>query len=280
MVNTTTPWQGTLELTYGLRQGKTQIIHNFAQAPLKFQIPFYPENPSICHSVILHTAGGMVGGDRLQQNIMLAPHTNTLITTAAAAKVYRSQEEQVINNINIKMAQGSSLEWLPQTTILFNGAAYSQTMRVELAENANFCGWEIMRLGRSARGEKFLSGKLKSHLEIWLADKPLWIDRQNLPGSKDIFDSPHGLDNKPVVGSLIWLGIPVKSETITHLRYLWSKLNYKADAGLSLTANDGVICRYRGYSTTEVRNWFTQVWHYLRNSLQDRPMIKPRVWFV
>ncbi len=56
-------WHGSLNLVYAQQQGKTQIIHSQMKAPLKVQRPFYPEG-AVCHSIVLHTAGGIVGGDR------------------------------------------------------------------------------------------------------------------------------------------------------------------------------------------------------------------------
>ena len=83
-------WHGRLNLVYANRDGSTQIIHNQMQAPLKVQRPFYPEGKEICHSVILHTAGGVVGGDRLSSNFHLEPNAQALITSATASKIYRS----------------------------------------------------------------------------------------------------------------------------------------------------------------------------------------------
>jgi urease accessory protein len=83
-------WHGKLNLVYAHRQNTTTLIHNQNQAPLKVQRPFYPEGQEVCHSVILHTAGGVVGGDRLSCNFHLQPNAQALITTAAASKIYRS----------------------------------------------------------------------------------------------------------------------------------------------------------------------------------------------
>lgn len=151
-------WHGKLNLVYADRQGKTQLIYNHQQAPLKVQRPFYPEGEKVCHSVILHTAGGMVGGDRLSSNIHLQPQAQTLITTAAASKIYRSNGLQARQTIQMQVDAGACLEWLPQETILFNDAIYRQDLRVELATGGSWLGWEITRFGRTARGEKFLQG--------------------------------------------------------------------------------------------------------------------------
>ncbi|MEH2170215.1 MAG: urease accessory protein UreD [Nostoc sp.] len=269
-------WHGKLNLVYADRQGATQLIYNYQQAPLKVQRPFYPEGEKVCHSVILHTAGGMVGGDRLSSNIHLQPQAQALITTAAASKIYRSNGLQARQTIQMQVDAGACLEWLPQETILFDGAIYRQDLRVELATEASWLGWEITRFGRSARGEKFLRGEWRSHTEIWQQGVPLWIDRQCLPGSEDIFHSPHGLAGKPIVGSLVWVGGAVSAEIVEKTRNLW---HGEGEVGVTKLQH-GLLCRYRGSSTSEVRNWFIDVWHMLRVSFLNRGNCIPRVWQV
>ncbi len=269
-------WHGKLNLVYADRLNNTELIHSHQQAPLKVQRPFYPEGAKICHSVILHTAGGVVGGDRLSYNLHLQPQSEALITTAAASKIYRSNGLQARQNINIQIDAGACLEWLPQETIIFNGAIYRQDLRVELAPGASWLGWEITRFGRTARGEKFVQGEWRSHTEIWREGLPLWIDRQWLPGREEVFHSPHGLAGQPIVGSLVWVGNPISGETLAKMRNLWVGTG---EIGMTQLQN-GFLCRYRGSSTSEVRNWFTVIWQLLRVSVLNRSSCVPRVWQV
>jgi urease accessory protein len=271
-------WHGSLDLVYSARQGETHLTHASVKAPLKVQRPFYPEGKRICHSVILHTAGGIVGGDRLSQTIQLQSNANALITTAAAGKVYRSNGQLAQQTIEIQIEAEACLEWLPQETIIFNGAIYRQDLRVELAPGASWLGWEITRFGRSARGEKFLEGEWRSHTEIWQQGKPLLIDRQWLPAGEKIINSPVGLAGQSVAASLIWLGKPVSQEIIEQVRILWTMKGNRGEAGVTQTQAQGLLCRYRGSSTAEVRDWFIEIWQLLRRSLLKHPAIKPRIW--
>lgn len=274
-----TSWHGSLDLVYAKRHGETQLIHSQVKAPLKVQRPFYPEGPGVCHSVVLHTAGGVVGGDRLSINCQLEPNAQTLITTAAAGKIYRSNELKAHQSIHVQAASGAYLEWLPQETIVFNGAIYRQDMRVELAPGAKWLGWEITRFGRTARGERFLQGEWRSHTEIWQQGRPLWIDRQWLPGGEEVLNSPHGLAGKPVVASLSWVGQAVSPEIVEKARMLWAAAEHQGEAGVTRSIA-GLLCRYRGSSTTEVRNWFIDVWQLLRLSFLGQNSCPPRVWQI
>lgn len=219
----------------------------------------------------------MVGGDILSSDIHLQRNAQTLITTAAAAKIYRSNGLIARQTIHLKIDAGAHLDWLPQEAIIFNGAIYRQDLKVELAPGASWLGWEITRFGRSARGEKFLQGEWRSQTEVWQQGKPLWIDRQWLPSGEEVFNSPHGLAGKPIVGTLACLGDLVSPEIVEQARKLSRTREGIGEVGLTQLLS-GLLCRYRGSSTREVRNWFTQVWQLLHRSHSGHLPNKPRIW--
>jgi urease accessory protein len=275
-------WQGNLQLEFAHREGATQLGRAFAQAPLKVQRPFYPEGSEVCHSVILHTAGGIVGGDRLSLNISLHPQAHALVTTAAAAKVYRSDGIEAKHFTHLQVAAGACLEWLPQETIVFDSANYRQNLRVDLAEDSLWLGWEITRLGRSARGEKFASGEWRSHTEVWQNGKLLWVDPQWLQGGSEMLTSSNGLAGCPVVASFALLGRSPSDEVIDKARQFWvEKSGDEGDRPSKVGVTrlmSGTLCRYRGYSSLEARRWLMKVWHLMRLTYLNRPGCNPRVW--
>lgn len=272
-----TGWHGKLQLTYARPAEATQVVRSYAQAPLKVQRSFYPEGPAVCHSVILHTAGGVVGGDFLTLDLQLQANAQVLLTTAAAAKIYRSQGLEAQQRVHIRLEEGAWLEWLPQETIVFNQAQYRQDLRIDLAPKAHWLGWEITRFGRTARGEQFLAGDWRSYTEVWQGSRPLWIDRQWLPGSEATFHGLHGLAGCPVVGSFAWVGESVDPQFVEQARSLW--LGEPGRTGVT-RLQAGLLCRYRGHSTSEVRHWFTAVWELIRQSGLKRSVCIPRVWGV
>ena len=267
-------WQGRLQLTYCHDRGKTQAIRHQGIAPLKVQRSFYPEGDAICHNIILHTAGGIVGGDDLQIDIELQPASQAVITTAAASKIYGSNGKLATQAIVQNVDADASLEWLPQETIIFNGAIFRQHLQVNLAPTATWLGWEISRFGRTASGEKFTSGDWKSATAVYRERKPVWIDRQWLRGD-ELVNSPHSLAGYPIVGSLAWIDRPVCKDLVTEIRSLFD--GEPSKIGVT-RLTEGLLCRYRGDSTTEVRHWFTAVWHLLRQSFLDSKPISLRVW--
>ncbi len=265
-------WQGHIDLLFQSEGEKTILRRSYAHAPLKIQRPFYPEL-NICHTVILHSAGGMVGGDRLSYKIDLAPTSQALITTAAAAKIYRSNGAFAQQQININLGADAYLEWLPQDTIIFNEAEYQQNLRVDLAAGATFCAWDIVRLGRSARQETFTEGSWQNAMEVWQNGQPLWIDRQKITG--DQWQSLQASAGQPLLGILMWLGGSVSAEVVAQARVLAPQ----SENGWGVTAvAGGLICRYRGSDRQAAQKWFVAVWDLLRQRYRDRSACLPRVW--
>lgn len=278
-------WQGRLELDFVARAGGTQLGRSFVQAPMKVQRPFFPEGDRVCHVVTLHTAGGVVGGDRLSAKIHLAPKAHALCTTATAGKIYRSNGQVAEQATHIHIAAGGYLEWLPQETIVFDGADYRQRLRVDLDEDALWLGWEMTRLGRTARGEGFASGQWRSHTEVWKDGRLLWVDPQQILGGAAPLSSPHGLNHCPVVASFAILGQPVAQLSADLLpqtrQFIPTAASSSPLPSLQYAATrlqSGLLYRYRGHSTLEARRWFIQIWHLLRPALVDRPGYLPRVW--
>ncbi|MBI5612353.1 MAG: urease accessory protein UreD [Gammaproteobacteria bacterium] len=270
-------WRGQLDLGFARQGERTALVERRAHMPLAIQRPFYPEGPQICHVLVLHPPGGMVGGDRLEIDLDLKLGAQALLTTPSAGKWYRSARRQALQQIHARLADDAHLEWLPQETIVFDGAYVRQSQHVELAPRATWLGWDITRFGRSARNERFLTGEWRNFTEVWRDGRPLWIDRQRIAGGDRLFDATYGLAGQPVVGSLVWLGQPVVAAVIEAARAAWRASPRSGEAGVT-RLTQGMLCRYRGPSSAEARQWFGEVWDLLRQTFRARPACSPRIW--
>ena len=137
-------------------------------------------------------------------------------------------------------------------------------------------------LGRSARGERFLSGEWRSHLEVWQAGQLLWVDPQWLLGGSKMLQSAHGLSGCAVVGSFGFVGRDVSREFVAEVRSVLAAEGNAtelpaAEIGATRLMN-GFLCRYRGSSTAEAKQQFIKVWDLLRRHYLGRSSCLPRVW--
>ena len=81
------------------------------------------------------------------------PSATLTITTQAAERVYRTLGPAATVDIKLKADTGSTLLWLPQETILFDGASLTRTFELDLRAGATFLAVESAIFGRAAMGE-------------------------------------------------------------------------------------------------------------------------------
>jgi urease accessory protein len=221
----------------------------------------------------------MVGGDRLSININLEANVSALVTTAAAAKIYSDHPQQLPAQIqgHAQVGAGACLEWFPQETIVFEGAHYHPHWHIDLAPEATWVGWDILRLGRTARGERFTRGEVRSHLAVFQNQRPLWIDPQQILANESVWLSPQALGECPILATFAWLGQQPDPAWVDASRDCANTLIQRGAWGVT-RLQQGLLCRYRGHSSAEAKRWFEAVWSQIRPHYLGRSAVAPRVW--
>ena len=111
-------WHGQLDLQY-TRDGNRTIALDRHNGPLRVLQRLYPEGDAICHHVLVHPPGGIVGGDVLALNANLAPDTHALITTPGATRFYKSAGDMAEQLVHATVAVGrgwNGCRWNPWPT--------------------------------------------------------------------------------------------------------------------------------------------------------------------
>lgn len=275
-------WDAGLRVELVRRQGCTRLVHSRHWGPLRVQRPFYPSDSGECHLYLLHPPGGMVTGDRLAITVNLAEAAHALLTTPSAGKIYRGNDSAVaqIQTVDCQVSGDSYLEWLPQETIVFNGARGEIATRVNLDEGARCAVWDIVCLGRPASGETFDAGYMNQSLEITRAGRPLYRERNHFEGGSDLLSAPWGLHGCPVAGSFL-LTVATEREQISALREQLNSLAGSSAAKELIGVSDlgGLVAiRYIGHSTERCRAVFTAAWRILRPPVCGLDAVEPRIW--
>jgi urease accessory protein len=268
-----TGWQAGIELGFEARAGRTVLAHRARFGPLSVQRPFYPEG-ELCHVYLLHPPGGVAGGDSLRVRAEAAAGSAAMITTPGAGKFYRSAGPQAEQTVNLRVAAGASLEWLPQENILFPGADLRLQTHIDLAPGARFIGWEIHCLGLPANGERFIPGHARIGCRIERAGEPLLIESLQIEDELDL-QGLAGLRGHPVVGSFYATcdDEHVAACCRAHLQA------GESEAGLTLL--DGLlVVRILAPSTSVARDCFIALWRQVRPALLARQAVQPRIWLT
>ena len=127
-------------------------------------------------AILINTGGGLAGGDRFHIDIAVEAGSRLTVTSQAAERVYRTLGPAAIVDVKLKAAAGASLMWLPNETILFDGASLSRSITVDLAGDARFLGVESMVLGRTASGEIVRYARLRDRWRVARAGQLIFAD--------------------------------------------------------------------------------------------------------
>lgn len=273
-------WHGELHLHYQRRGERTVLAGRRHCGPLAVQKPFYPESEAVCHGIVLHPPGGIVGGDELTIDAQIEARAGVLLTTPGAARWYRSAGPHAQQALRVRIGAGASLEWLPQPSIVFDGARGRASTEVRLDADGCYIGWEIVCLGRTAAGERYRQGDMQMQTRLVREDAVSWTERARIEGGSRLLVSPLGLDGEPVSGTLI---AAFGTERLT--RALGDRLLQGCRALAPSSGRGGItrlpgvfVARYLGSRSDAAHDYFVRLWQLLRPTLLGRAALSPRIW--
>jgi urease accessory protein len=258
-------WKAQLRLGFERRAQRTVLAERRHDGPLVVQKPLYPEGDAVCHAIVVHPPAGIAGGDELELSVRAGEGAHALLTTPGAGKWYRSGGPWAAQALRFDVA--GALEWLPQETIVFDGARARLETQVRLQAGARYLGWEILCLGRTGSGEKFGKGEVRLDTKLYRDGKLLWLERGRIEGGGALLESPAGLQGMPVCGTLVAAGATFDLAACRSIE------------GIAITQLPGaLLARYLGDSSEQAKRLFARLWKVLRPALFGREAQMPRIW--
>jgi urease accessory protein len=272
---------GAAEIRFGSRGGVTRLDHLYQRDPLRVLFPAPAAGDPVL-AVLLTTSGGLVAGDRLDITVGLAADAAAHVTAAAAEKIYRSTGATTTIRQSLSVASGAMLEFLPQETILFEGARLRRETTVELAPGAAFLGGDIVVFGRRARGERFTRGFLRELWEVRRAGRLVWGDALHLEDDVGaIIDEPACFDGAAAFATMILAPVGRNpSALIENAREIQSA-NAAGGLRAGVTAVAGLlIARWLAADAAQLRRAYAGLAGHLRQAAMGLPSSLPRLWSV
>lgn len=291
-------WQAHLDLAFRRDGTRTVLARREHRGPLRVQRALHPEGDAPCHVLLLHPPAGIVGGDELDIRLELGAGTHALLTTPGANRWYRSGGLPARAGVHAALAAGARLEWMPQETQVYDGVEGTQSLRVDLADDARFLGWDLLCLGRHARGERLERGWFRTATQLYRNGHPLWLDWGTLVGGAGLLHRAAGWAGQPVAGTLVVAGLPDAPAAVRALRAAFggtapSVPGDDAAAAMTLATASGetaggrwaatalpgvLVARWLGAACEPARHWFLACWQHLRPDAFGRAASQPRIW--
>ena len=172
--------QGAVTFDVHQVEGVTRRRNLHESGSLRVRFPS-PEAEGLS-AVFVNTAGGIAGGDHFDIDISTGAGSRLAVTTAAAEKIYRAEGPAARLNIALKAEAASHLAWLPQETILFDRARVWRRIDIDLAETASLLLCEIVVFGRTAMGERMLSGEFTDRWRLSRGGRLVFAENIRLDG--------------------------------------------------------------------------------------------------
>lgn len=271
-------WQAHLRLGFTDDAGTTRLTERSHVGPLRVQKPLYPEGGQICHAIIVHPPGGVVGGDELNITAHVQTAAHALITTPGAAKWYKANGKISKQTVTIQVDAHASMEWLPQETIFFDAAHVKLSQAISLEKEARYIACDILCFGRSASGEIFHTGKITQHTTIRREGKLIWFEQGALAGGSATMRSPLGLNGNTVCATLIAVGKALPASVIDALRQEASVVMDGAGSFGVTQLKAVIVVRYLGNASEMARTLMLLAWRHLRPEVIGRDAVELRIW--
>jgi urease accessory protein len=277
-------WAGSLRLAYRrdlLRGAARTVLHDRHDGPLRVLASLYPEAPTVCHNVLVHPPGGLVGGDELSIDVDLADDAHALLTTPGATRYYRSQGAPATQVVRARLADGARLEWLPLETIAYSGCLAVNALRFDLARGAEMIGWDVVALGLPASDLGFERGRYEQCIEL----PGRWLERARIDaGDRRLLESPLGWAGRRALGTL-WFasgGALATTRRDALLDAARTSVDGAEDgstrAGVTSVHDGVVVLRALAPRVEPLMALLTRVWARWREVAWQLPACAPRVW--
>lgn len=155
---------GTARLACGEIAGRTRLRQLYQDGSAKIRMPAVNGDP--LEAVLINTAGGLTGGDRLAWEVDVGAGAAVVITTQACEKVYRASSGHAGVRVGLSVGEDARIAWLPQETIVFDRSAFARTLDVDLAPGAEALLLEATIFGRLAMGERTTHGRFHDRWRV------------------------------------------------------------------------------------------------------------------
>ena len=268
---------GHAHVSFALRDGATRLVALDQTSPLRVLFPRVDRNEPPLAAVAV-VSGGVVGGDLLNVTVSVSADAKAMAIGQAAEKVYRSAGPDSSVDISLAVDTGGWLEWLPQETILFDGAKLGRRTSIEVEGTGKVLAGEILVFGRLARGEVVRRGFLRDRWMVRREGRLAWADCLLL--ECDIYarlGAHAGFGGARSCATALYAG--PDGECFIEMAKALTTNAEDVRAGVSLV-HGVLIARWLSADPLALRRSFEQYWTAMRHAAGGLPARLPRLWHV
>lgn len=257
--------------------GNTSLAEISHAGPLRVQKLFHDQD--LAHCYVLHPPGGMVSGDDLDCRFRLHPQAKVLITTPASGKLYRSRQNGSMQTTRtvLEVDAGATCAYLPQDTIVFDGANGDLETQILVDASATYFGWEHIIFGRSAGSLPFRSGRLSQRLSVYRDRRLLYRDHLRI--DPETLASASGLDGLTSLASgllILRQGSGGTDAVVKSCRQTVE--DFPGKSGVTAIRDELISIRLLSARAEDTRSALELLWSSVGEQIMARTVEIPRIW--
>ena len=265
--------EGSCRIVLGGPKKSTRVMDVYQKSPIRVLFP--KAFGTVREAVLVNTAGGVAGGDRLEVSVTATDDASVAVTTQTAEKIYRAINTSANIITTLKVCDDAKLAWLPQETIVFNQARVCRRTEIEVSSGSELLALEWLVLGRAAHGERMLAGSIR---DTWLVKKDgrlVWGDTLRL--TDDVFSHLSRkalLSESTALATLLYFG-----HDLEHHLQLIRDLSPSFDCQCGATLVGGLmVARFAAKSSFELKAALRTVLQELGKEIAHGPFRVPKMW--
>lgn len=265
---------GCARIVLSASESGARLEDIFERFPMRVMFPRTGYR-DVGEAVLINTAGGVAGGDRLELCVTALPGASIAVTSQAAEKVYRALNEPARVATSLKAQESTRLAWLPQETIVFNWARLHRTTEIELFCGAELLALESLVLGRAAHGEAVIGGNITDSWRVNKDGRLTWADSFRI--TDDIFPHLHRkalLSDCRAIATMIYFG-PHLEKRLEFLREIIPFLGCNCAATL---VSGLIIVRFAAKESSDLKLALRSFLQQFGAELGSGPFQVPKMW--
>lgn len=272
-------WHARLQLDYRFERERTALRFEHS-GPLRILQSLYPEGDTVCHNVLVHPPGGLVGGDTLDIALRVGAGAHGLVTTPGATRFYRSLGDLALQRTHAVLEPGARLEWLPLEALCYDGCRAENRLTMDVAPGAEMMGLDVTAFGLPHAQQPFLRGSFQQHIEV----PGLWLERGRVDATDALLmDGRLGLAGHRCMASLFFVaGSPLTRErreaALESARAVLDADALVHTAGATCPNDQVVVVRVLAPVVEPAMALLQRVWTAWRAALWSLPAQRPRIW--
>ena len=269
---------GRAQVKFKQSEGASSLERLFHTDPLRVVFPT-PARNDIPHAVIATTSGGLVGGDWLELELSVADGAMAQFMPQAAEKVYRSTGADSRITVEIQGGADCWMEFLPQETILFDGARLRRRTRLDIAAGGRALAGEMLVFGRTASGERLATGLVRDSWEIRRGGRLVWADSFHMDDDlAAVIANPACLGGAVATATAVLVADDAAA-CLKPARTLLAEPVYAIRCGATVV-NGVLVVRWLADDAQALRKHFGVFWGGFRQLVAGLPVALPRLWHV